>query len=135
MAAKHLTLKLGAQVMLLKKIDDELVNGSVGIIMGFATETDYGNKPDGPWSEIVEETGFDFSQLGSAERMETIWPIVRFQLFKQQRVEQVRWETFKNQLPDGKLLVSRQQIPLALAWALSIHKAQGQSKHDACVLS
>jgi len=36
-------------------------------------------------------------------------------------------EVSKTEQPNGEVLVSREQIPLILAWALSIHKAQGQT--------
>jgi len=39
----------------------------------------------------------------------------------------VQPEQWKVELPNGEVQASRTQIPLILAWALSIHKAQGQT--------
>lgn len=112
-APETLTLKKGAQVMLTKNINEliGLVNGSVGEVIGFGEQ-----HPD------------DSPPL----------PIVRFRLADGQTRHLTcgyeKW-TIEELVPDeeegGKLkatvLASRTQIPLILAWALSIHKAQGQT--------
>lgn len=39
----------------------------------------------------------------------------------------VQPEAWKIELPNGEVQAARNQLPLILAWALSIHKAQGQT--------
>lgn len=90
-APQLLTLKVGAQVMLLRNLDTEngLVNGSLGIVQDFAS--------DG--SPMVEFNG-------GLEKIEPqTWNIER----------------------EGDLLASRTQVPLKLAYAMTIHKSQGQT--------
>lgn len=56
------------------------------------------------------------------------WPVVAFVLpdGTERQILCVP-ETWKIELPDGEVQAQRTQVPLILAWALSIHKAQGQT--------
>lgn len=95
-AQKELTLKVGAQVMLLKNIDQSegLVNGSLG--------------------ELVDIVNGQFR---------TKVPVVRFSNGITRELEVQEWQIIRNR----DVLASRRQIPLRLAYALSIHKAQGST--------
>lgn len=106
-AAQQIVLRIGAQVMLLKNLSpaEGLVNGARGTVLGF--EKANGRSAFYPYL-----------------------PVVKFQVMigKESR-EEVRvighesWEVKQG----DRVLASRIQIPLILAWALSIHKAQGMT--------
>ncbi|CAG8589215.1 150_t:CDS:2 [Gigaspora margarita] len=112
LAPQELKLKRDAQVMLIKNLKDyNLVNGSRGVVIGYhsnSTGQDYFKG---------EEEGLAINDL---------LPIVRFTDSNQKIVvEPQEWTIPGN---GGKtVLASRKQIPLILAWAISIHKSQGQT--------
>ncbi|KAI6164630.1 hypothetical protein EDD17DRAFT_359266 [Pisolithus thermaeus] len=55
-------------------------------------------------------------------------PVVDFLLpNKTTRQALIEPETWRVEQPDGEVQVSRVQLPLILAWAMSIHKSQGQT--------
>jgi len=141
MAPELIHLKKGAQVMLIKNIDESLVNGSLGKVIGFmseqqfdsysASENDFAATQGGTIKDDVD----DQKKRAHARIMENLlgstsqlWPVVRFTLADSTTRDLLcQRETWKIELPDGEVQASRAQIPLILAWALSIHKAQGQT--------
>eukprot|EP00188_Purpureofilum_apyrenoidigerum_P003704 Plantae.Rhodophyta-Purpureofilum_apyrenoidigerum.ctg39352.p1 GENE.Plantae.Rhodophyta-Purpureofilum_apyrenoidigerum.ctg39352~~Plantae.Rhodophyta-Purpureofilum_apyrenoidigerum.ctg39352.p1 ORF type:complete len:322 (-),score=45.41 Plantae.Rhodophyta-Purpureofilum_apyrenoidigerum.ctg39352:242-1207(-) len=100
-APKLLQLKVGAQVMLLKNVNQTagayLVNGSRGVVEGFDSSC-------GPL-------------LGGAV------PVVRF---RNGLVRRIFPTEFTTRIP-GMGACIRFQMPLVLAWAVTIHKSQGMS--------
>lgn len=142
MAAPLITLKKGAQVMLIKNMDETLVNGSVGKVVAFMDEKTF---------EIYCDNEDDFQSAGMADpnmeensesrkKLKALinkdfagdtsrkWPLVRFSIADgSSRDLLCQPESWKIELPNGEIQASRSQIPLILAWALSIHKAQGQT--------
>jgi ATP-dependent DNA helicase PIF1 len=108
-ADKVIELKVGAQVILLKNYPDkdgditrDLCNGSRGIVVGF--------------TDIRSE---EHKEYGS----ESI-PIVRFENKVMRVIERAVFEMGSSHYSQK---ARRAQVPLLLAWALTIHKSQGQT--------
>lgn len=142
MAPALITLKKGAQVMLIKNIDESLVNGSLGRVIGFmderqfdsytTNEDDYASNPDGTIASTTEAESnpLEATRKRLVESITTArkWPVVRFIITDGATRDLLcQPESWKVELPNGEVQASRNQIPLILAWALSIHKAQGQT--------
>lgn len=139
MAPKSLDLKVGAQVMLIKNLDETLVNGSLGTVIKFMNETmfeltggndGYGSDMDGDAKvkKRIKAFGRELEGSRTSSGDNTEYPLVRFHAVDgTERVLLMVPEEWKVELPNGDIQASRKQIPLILAWALSIHKAQGQT--------
>jgi hypothetical protein len=117
-APTTLVLKLNAQVMLLKNKDvaSGLVNGTRGEVVGFTVEGE--NASDGGCSAIFANRRL---------------PIVKFHCksgnssyYKEVTLKEETWELKSGE----KIMATYTQIPLMLAWAISIHKSQGMTITD-----
>lgn len=101
----ELVLAIGAQVMLITNMTTGLVNGSRGVVIGFERPS---AKDEGDLSGAVISKGVD-----------TLFPLVKFKCGECRLIQFHDWEL--QEFPG----VKRQQIPLKLAYAITIHKAQG----------
>jgi ATP-dependent DNA helicase PIF1 len=139
MAPISIELKEGSQVMLIKNMDDSLVNGLLGKVIDFMDEKtfDIYRENEGQYEELGSD---DDSVERSKKKLKAMlnksapgntgrkWPRIRFAISDgTSRDLLCSPETWKIELPNGEIQASRTQIPLILAWALSIHKAQGQT--------
>jgi len=122
----RLILKVGAKVVLLSNINPKggLVNGSQGEVVGFVDTKDWRLKePEGKGKNrwLAEQ-----AKIAHFQTRSSLCPIVRFTNGKTVTIQPIVQESLRGQSYD-QYLVSRTQIPLTLAWALSIHKSQGMT--------
>jgi ATP-dependent DNA helicase PIF1 len=125
MASDTVTLKIDAQVMMIKNIDDTLVNGSMGRVIGFCKETEFQITKTGSWRGEVgginyedsenEELGEDGLSISKPKPrssiMEEELPVVSFMMpGGGVRDCLVKRETFKVEAPNGEILAQRSQV-------------------------
>lgn len=110
-AVQMLELKVGAQVMLVKNLDPDLglVNGSRGVVTRL----------------VVEEASTTAARHAVCN--ESTWPVVLFANGLELPMYPETWEIQARR----KTVASRTQVPLILAWSLTIHKCQGMSLDSA----
>jgi len=104
-------LRIGCQVMCTKNIGP-LVNGTLGILKGFESKGANGD-------DAVDGT--------------TSWPLVEWTLQNGAKYKMTMARQRFSVAERGIEVALRQQVPLMLAWSLSIHKSQGQTLQRARV--
>ena len=121
MAPQHLSLRIDAQVMLIKNVDDTLVNGSMGRVLRFVDPAVYGTELDADGFGDVGVIGAvgAVSAVGSAVKKNgpsaagtcKLYPVVEFLLpHGGNRHYLVMPEVWKVELPSGEVQVSRTQV-------------------------
>ena len=120
--AQTLTLKLGTKVVLLTNLKPKhgLVNGSQGEVVDFEEVSE----------EITGKATFEMRQKYEFHGTYKFAPVVQFTNGKRKTITADAMSSLvTSKTPDGfgPKVVCRTQIPLALAWALTIHKSQGMT--------
>ncbi|KAG9096158.1 hypothetical protein FRC06_008977 [Ceratobasidium sp. 370] len=146
LAPPCIELKVDAQVMCVKNLGGvaKLVNGSIGKVVDFMIPLDARNSQKRepstssqsyPYTSIAGdlEPSPDIN-LGPRRRgcgqpnfvyEGTKWPVVEY--LGGHRVMMGPCEFTSDRITDGEVQAKRLQVPLILAWALTIHKSQGQT--------
>jgi len=156
-APDRLVLKVGAQVMLLKNLDvpNGLCNGSRGVVTAFQHFSDSPTEPHPQMNKQNNYNNYNnnnnnnyncnYNQNNNNNNHNNYnhnnynnnngninnnnvdhgkwYPVVKFVSGQEMMIEEEKWELTMG----GKVVAKRTQIPLMLAWALTIHKAQGMT--------
>ncbi|TYJ55509.1 hypothetical protein B9479_003781 [Cryptococcus floricola] len=144
LAPKRLVVKTGAQVMLVKKIGDDLVNGTMGRILGFDYPQTFRavagqwvrDEEDGSIEDEKERKKEANSRRMKKEKLDTEgeaqrYPVVRIVYGAKEGTVDVLVKPDRIEMEDTK--GGLKGVPLMLSWAMSIHKAQGMTLHSVIV--
>ena len=96
--------------MLIKNMDEMLVNGSMGTVVEFIEPANYMMNPDDPYTTNPSKPPSRGSSKASkpSASVEQKWPVVEF-LNPRRRIL-ITPETFKTELPTGEVQISRSQV-------------------------
>ena len=105
------------QVMLIKNLDEQLVNGSMGTITEFCYPQDFMLSPNDPMATEEQPSSKPPSKAGPGASSASVgqkWPVVEFLVRQGSHTGKRRMlmqpETWKVELPNGELQVSRTQV-------------------------
>ncbi|GJE87830.1 ATP-dependent DNA helicase PIF1 [Phanerochaete sordida] len=135
LAQQSMTLKVGAQVMLIKNIEQgSLINGSVGKVTGFMTAIEASRehiligvtkrRRESESATGISDISAGMDPLEKALRDPEPYPVVAFSNGRTMLCVRADFDVTN---ANGKIEARRNQVPLILAWAMSIHKSQGMT--------
>jgi ATP-dependent DNA helicase PIF1 len=124
-APQRLALKLNAQVILLRnlEVEDGLVNGSRGVVVGFCARRNRLLNWIDDGAVLFEHCEDPRPRTG---RLEPDVPIVQFANGREVEVPLCTWDSYTPE-PECRFVGMRTQYPLLLGWAITVHKSQGMS--------
>src|SRR5204862_241664 len=105
-----------------------LCNGSRGVVVGYVRdETEEGKKfvSATHGANVKELTTCDL--VKGWEANEVLWPVVRFLRPHADSLTMTVYPAAWDITEGPAIVATRWQVPLALAWAITIHKSQGMS--------
>lgn len=109
--------------MLIKNlVQGQLVNGSIGKVVKFGTLSELAQ--DETLAKSEEKDGVFRPDSNRGSLPARAWPVVKFINGVERVITPVDFEINN---AEGKMEARRVQVPLILAWALSVHKSQGQT--------